>query len=370
MSKICTVQVNGEKFSAYCGDILLDAALANGIEMPHDCRSGYCGTCSVRVVSGRFFGGQTDDPEVVQACRCRVVSDMSIQVEKVPEVVEVSGHVSSLVQRAADVVEVCIRLPQPVPYFAGQYFSVQFRGFPARCFSPTVPLAWPSDTEPLRFHVRQLPGGRVSSALGSKIANGHRVKLTGPFGAAYLRPGHSGRLVLVASGTGFAPIWSIAEAAIRERPQRELVLIVGARTINSLYMIPALCRLALFPGVTIVPVVLERQSMTRAVHEGRPTDYMPALLPTDVVYAAGAPPMVDAAARKAKAAGARCFSDPFEPSHDGTPGLLSRAADWLATELQASPPLSMADWTFEDPRTEEAIPALAGASSLRARPAY
>jgi 3-phenylpropionate/trans-cinnamate dioxygenase ferredoxin reductase subunit len=217
--------------------------------------------------------------------------------------------------------------------------------------------------------VRQLPGGRVSSALGRKIVKGHRVKLTGPFGSAYLRLDQGGRLILVASGTGFAPIWAIAEAAIRERPRRELVLIVGARTLDSLYMIPALCRLALFPGVTIVPVVSEHQSMTRAVHEGRPTDYMPALSPTDVVYAAGAPPMVDAAAQMAKAAGARCFSDPFEPSHNDSlaSGFLSRAADWLTAERQASPPLSMADWTFEDPKTEQAIPAWADAPPFRAR---
>jgi NAD(P)H-flavin reductase len=296
---------------------------------------------------------------------CRVVSDMKILVEKVPEAVEVSGHVDSLVQRASDVVEVCVRPSQRMPYFAGQYFSVQFRGFPARCYSPTVPLDWPSDARPLRFHVRQLPGGRVSSALGRKIVGAHRVTLTGPFGSAYLRAGHVGRLVLVAGGTGFAPIWAIAEAAIRERPQRELVLIVGARSLDSLYMIPALCRLALFPSVTIVPVVSERQSMTHAVHEGRPTDYIPALSPTDLVYTAGAPAMVETAARIAKAAGARCFSDPFEPSHNGAPGFLSRAADWLVTELQSSPPLSMADWTFEDPRTEEAIPALAGAPPFR-----
>lgn len=371
MPKLCTVEVNGERFRAYRGDVLLDAALASGVDIPHDCRSGICGTCSVRVLTGRFFGGETANSDVVQACRCRVVSDMSILVEKVPDIVEVSGCVSNLVQRAEDVVEVCVTLPQPVAYLPGQYFSVQFRGFPARCYSPTVPLDWPSDARPLRFHVRQVDGGRISSALGSRIVEGRRVKLNGPFGSAYLRRDHGGRMVLVASGTGFAPIWAIAEAAIRERPKRELVLIVGARTLDSLYMIPALCRLALFPGVTIVPVVSERQSMSRAVHVGRPTDYMPALSPSDVVYAAGAPAMVEAVARMAKAAGASCFSDPFEPSPAGEsgPGILSRAAVWLSAERQASPPLSMADWTFEDPSIGRAIPALADASRFRARSA-
>lgn len=189
---------------------------------------------------------------------------------------------------------------------------MRFRGYPARCYGPTVPLDWPSDPDPVRFHIRHFAKGRVSSAIGKKIGVGHRVRLTGPFGSAYLRHDQPGRLVLVASGTGFAPIWSIAEAAIRERPQRELVLIAGARSIESLYMIPALCRIALFPGVTIVPVVSQGETLTAAVLEGRPTDYLPALCPDDVVYAAGAPAMVEAVSHIAARGGARCYSDPFE----------------------------------------------------------
>jgi 3-phenylpropionate/trans-cinnamate dioxygenase ferredoxin reductase subunit len=170
----------------------------------------------------------------------------------------------------------------------------------------------------------------VSSAFGTKISEGHRVKLVGPLGSAYLRP-HRFRLVLVASGTGFAPIWAIAEAAMRERPERELVLIVGTRTLGAFYMIPALCRLARYRHVSIIPVVAEAQSLSPAVREGRPTDHLPPLSARDAIYTAGAPALVAAVAERAKAAGAKCYTDPFDAqwSLSGPTGLWSRAAGWL-----------------------------------------
>jgi len=168
----------------------------------------------------------------------------------------------------------------------------------------------------------------VSSALGHKIRIGHRVKVTGPLGSAFLRPKHTGRTVLVASGTGFAPMWSIAVAAITERPQRELVFIVAARKLQSFYMHSALCRLARFPNVTIIPIVSEPQNVSPAVRSGRPTDHMPRLSPDDVVYTCGAPAMTESVARISRAAGAQCYTDPFTPSAkpDDSAGLMTRFA--------------------------------------------
>jgi NAD(P)H-flavin reductase/ferredoxin len=343
MAKVCRLEVNGNAASAHRGELLLDAALLNGIDIPHDCRCGHCGTCRVRVLDGRVLGGQTDDPEMVYACQSRIVSDLRVAVENVPEIVTVPGVVTELTPLAADVCEVCIQALESVEYIPGQYFAVKFRGFPARRFSPTAPLDWPYNEAVMRFHIRKVPNGQVSSALGKRIRTRHRVKLEGPFGTAYLRPFPSQRLVLVASGTGFAPIWSIAEAAIRSQPRRELVLIVAARALASLYMLPALCRLAPFPRVTIIPVVLEHQEVTPAVRSGTPTDYLPALTAYDVVFAAGAPEMVNAVARIAGAAGAKCYCDRFETaSHGAALGLWSRAAGWLSSELRISPSASWA----------------------------
>src|SRR5262249_4389912 len=108
--------------------------------------------------------------------------------------------------------------------------------------------------------------------------------------------------------------------------------------------------------VTIIPVVAEQQAMSNAVRKGTPRDYLPALTPNDVVYCAGAPAMVEVITRAAVEAGAKCYSDPFEPAaaQREKTSLLSRAADWLGSselksgEMQMSPPLAMADWTPPD----------------------
>jgi len=130
MGRNCRIQVNGSEFTANYGDLLLDAALMNGVDIPFDCRSGYCGTCNVNIVKGRVFGGETSDPETVRACQCRVISDLEVAVEEVPEVAVLQGQVTRLVPLAPDVTEVVIALPEPAYYLPGQYYRMQFRGFP------------------------------------------------------------------------------------------------------------------------------------------------------------------------------------------------------------------------------------------------
>jgi 3-phenylpropionate/trans-cinnamate dioxygenase ferredoxin reductase subunit len=135
-------------------------------------------------------------------------------------------------------------------------------------------------------------------------------------------------------------MWSVAVAAIMEQPQREMVFIVQARSIRSLYMHAALCRLALFPNVKLIPMVSEPQQISHAIQGGRPTDHLPVLTPEDVVYTAGAPAMTDAVARIAKAGGARCYTDPFvqEPRSAEQSGFMSRLTGWLADPKNSTVP--------------------------------
>jgi hypothetical protein len=176
-----------------------------------------------------------------------------------------------------------------------------------------------------------MKNGRVTSSLGKRIKPGHRVELTGPYGSAHFRPNLDSRLILVATSTGFAPIWSIAIAALREDPERTMTIIAGGRSIESLYMVPALVQLARFPNVLVVPVCSTRQTVSRAVKPGRPTDYLPGLLPTDVLYACGAPGMVDSIKSIAAQVGAVCYADPFLPTTGDTveESVLTRAMGWL-----------------------------------------
>ena len=338
MRKICKVTLNEETFYANVGDVLLDGAIMSGVELHHDCRSGICGTCRVRLVDGKVFGGTEDGSDMIYACQARVVSDLEVVTEHVPDRVSVSAEVVELQRLAPDVVGVALELQRPLQYLPGQYCKLQFRGFPARCYSPTYPLEGAPSDRRHYYHVRRLHDGVVSSALGQKICVGSRVRLAGPFGSAFFRPGHHGRTVLVASGTGFAPIWSIAVAAIMEQPRRELMLVVAARKLQSFYMHAALCRLALFPNVKIIPVVSEPQNVSQALRSGRPTDHLPALSPDDVVYTAGAPAVTETVARVARAAGSVCYADPFVASLGASEdvGLIGRVAGWFDAPRRSS----------------------------------
>ena len=314
MRKVCKVTLNKDAFLANCGELLLDSALMNGVDLPHDCRSGVCGACRVRLADGKVFGGTEEGSDMIYACQARIVSDLKLVTEAVPEMVSLQGRVVRLDPLASDVVGVSVELQKPLEYLPGQYCKLQFRGFPERSYSPSYPLEGAPGREVLHFQIRRFPDGAVSSALGERIRIGHRVRLTGPFGHAFFRPNHRGRIVLVASGTGFAPMWSIAAAAITEQPRRELIFVAAARKLQSFYMGAALCRIALFPNVVIIPVLSEPQGISSAIRAGRPTDFLPPLSANDVVYTSGAPMMTSEVSRIARAAGAHCYTDPFTPN--------------------------------------------------------
>lgn len=332
MARSHQITINGNTFLARRGELLLDAALSNGIDLPYDCRAGHCGTCCVRLVSGEVRGGQGSEPGIVHACQCRIVGDAVIEREQTSGVRTVEGVLSSLRALSPEVMEVGIRTDRALPYHAGQYVQVRFNGYPSRPFSITHPLGGNPSSRSVWFHVRRMKDGRVTSSLGRHIKPGHQVKLTGPYGSAHFRPNLDGRLILVATNTGFAPIWSIAVAALRENPQRRMMVIAGGRAIESLYMGPALVRLARFPNVLVVPTCSAPQALNKTVNRGRPTDYLPRLLPTDVLYACGAPGMVDSIKSIAAQVGAVCYADPFVPTTDDTveESVLTRAMGWLA----------------------------------------
>jgi NAD(P)H-flavin reductase/ferredoxin len=363
------ITINGKSFLARRGGLLLDAALSNGIDLPYDCRAGHCGTCCVRLVSGEVRGGEGSEPGIVHACQCRIVGDAVIERGESPGVRTVEGVLTSLRPLSREVMEVGIKTSRALPYLAGQYAQVRFSGYPSRPFSITHPLTGNPNNRSVWFHVRRMKDGRVTRSLGKRIRPGHRVALAGPYGSAHFRPNLDGRLILVATNTGFAPIWSIAAAALRENPQRMMMIIAGGRAIESLYMGPALTQLAPFPNVHVVLVCSSLQTLSKGVKPGRPTDYLPRLLPTDVLYACGAPRMVDSIKSIAARVGVVCHADPFLPTTDDTvkESVLTRAMEWLAVPFSRQ----MGDLAPDRPRNQREQPMRAyGMAEARGRSHY
>lgn len=329
MTKVHRVTMHGQAFPARSGQVLLDAALIAGVDYPHDCRAGRCGSCLTKVSRGITLGGEAPQSRMIYACQARVFSDLNLLVEPVPPVERIEARVAKVQDLTHDVVEVALAPSAPFDLLPGQYCRFTFKGYPARAFSPTAPLDGRPAGGHIHLNVKRVRNGRVSPDLGTKIQAGHRVTIDGPFGHAFLRPQQQNRLVLVGSGTGFAPMWAVAHAALRENARRPLVIVAAVRHLASFYMSPALRFAASFPEVQIVATAEEEQTRFPQILTGRPADHMPVLTAADSVYAAGAPSMVDALAKMAQETGATFYSDPFEPAGEPAEDWLTRAVSWL-----------------------------------------
>ena len=313
----CDLVVNGRRITATPGQTLLDAALAGGTVIPHDCVTGQCQTCRVRVYAGAVDDAGTSLGGAVLACQARIVSDAVIEFDEVPDEVTRKGAVTSVVDLTPDIVEVTVALERRLTYLPGQYVKATFRGFPARDYSPTLRGDGSGELNELIFQIRREPGGAVSSELGRAIGVGCATRVRGPFGQAYHRPG-TGRLVLVSSGVGWAPIWAVARACRFREPDRMLIVVAGARHGHNLYMRESLNWLREQGATTVLTCsggVVPADALG-----GRTTMFVPRLSAGDTVMAAGKPAMVAAIELLAAAGSATCYADPFYQAATPTAG--------------------------------------------------
>jgi naphthalene 1,2-dioxygenase ferredoxin reductase component len=309
-SSYCTLTVNGQKIRAHVGDNLVDAALGGRVVVPHDCCSGQCDTCRVTVLSGDVDDQGTGERDTVLGCQATIEGDAEIVFDPVPVVRRVTGIVSDIAPLGEGIVEVRVRLRKPLSWLPGQYVRVTFAGFPARDYSPTFGLNGDAEEDLLIFQIRLYENGTVSSAIGSTINIGHKVSVRGPYGHAFLRRGE-GRLVLLSTGTGFAPIWTIALAARLGQPHRPIIVVAGARQTLGLYFHPAVTWMR-ERGIEVALTAGDGDGV--AIRRERPAALLPQLQASDTVYVAGAPSLVDAVKAKALASEAMCYADPFLPS--------------------------------------------------------
>lgn len=311
MAKRASLVVNGKAVKAVRGDSLLEAAMGAGILIPHDCCSGQCDTCRVRVYVGEVDAQGTQRGDTVLACQARVAGNAVLEFDAVPEVSKLAARVTSIRQLSPDIIETTLLLARAFDYLPGQYVKCTFSGYPSRDYSPTLRTDGTGERNELILQIRRQADGAISSHLGTRIGVGHKVTVHGPFGSAFHRVG-AGRIILVAAGTGWAPIWAIARAARYREPSRAMIVIAGARDPRNLYMSESLAWLK----QTGVAQIIATSSGDKAagVLRGRPTDHLPELQPDDTVYVAGAPEMVRAVQALCEEAGVTCYADAFVAS--------------------------------------------------------
>jgi len=325
--------------SAQPGETLLAAALRAGLNLPHSCKSGHCGSCRARLSSGdvidlhgvRPLGISEAEARAgyILLCQARALSDVTVETRTIApaadaEIKTLPCRIETLERLAPDVMQVMLRLPavEPLRFAAGQYLDILLEDGRRRSFSIACP---PHDSERIELHVRLAPGGRFTERLFAQLRPGALLRIEGPFGQFAYRD-DTRPLILVAGGTGFAPIKAIARHVLERDVPRDVHIYWGARDFSELYQHSLLESWERkYPRARYIPVLshapdagdgLRRGWVHEAVLADRPD------LSQHEVYAAGPPAMIEAIRATFPAHGLFCGDlhfDSFDYAPDSVP---------------------------------------------------
>lgn len=315
MSYEISLQPGNHHFRANADETILDAALNAGLLLPHSCRDGACGACKGKVLAGEIDHGKLTEGTLTQEereagyalfCCAQPRSDLTLQARTVTRagdipVKKLPCRVQKLQRLAPDVMLLDLRLPasEAFQFRAGQYIDILLADGQRRSFS--IANA-PHDAGHVELHLRRIDGGRFTGQVFETMKEKDILRFEGPLGGFWLREDSTRPVVLVAGGTGFAPIKAIVEHAAHTGTTRPLTLYWGSRDRAGLYL-EELARAwqTTIPGFTYIPVLSDAQpgdpwgGRTGLVHQAVLDDF--ADLSGHEVYACGAPAMIDAARR-------------------------------------------------------------------------
>jgi NAD(P)H-flavin reductase/hemoglobin-like flavoprotein len=178
-----------------------------------------------------------------------------------------TGHVVQHERRNRDLAVLKVQVNEPLPYLAGQYVSVQTHRWQRMWRSFSIANAPMGDRNLIELHVRAITGGWVSTSLVRDTGPDDEIIIGPPVGTMTAETVGDRDLLLVAGGTGLAPLKAVVEEVLAadERAvaegtgfRRNIQLFHGARTPLGLYDMPYLHELAMsYPWLQVVPVVSE-----------------------------------------------------------------------------------------------------------------
>ena len=346
MSFQITVQPSGRHFSADANETLLAAGIRQGIGLPYGCKDGACGSCKCKKLEGTVVHGAhqskalSDEEEaqgLILTCCATAQSDVVLESRQVTEagafpIKKMPVRVASLAKKSDDVMVMELQLPanDVMKFHAGQYIEFMLRDGSRRSYSmANAPHTLEAAAPKVQLHIRHMPGGKFTDPVFSTMKEKDILRAEGPYGSFFLREDSDKPMVLLASGTGFAPIKALIEHMQHRGITRPATLYWGGRRPSDLYMSDWVqAQLALMPQLRYVPVVSNATSedawtgRTGFVHQAVLQDHPD--LSGYQVYACGAPIVVDSAKRDyvtlAGLPEAEFFADSFTSEADKAAG--------------------------------------------------
>jgi CDP-4-dehydro-6-deoxyglucose reductase len=321
MAHQVTLQPSGHQFTVAEGATILEAALDAGINLPYGCKNGACGACKGKVLSGQVDHGAAQDqalPAVERTagmalfCCAKPQSDLTLEAREVSAAKDIPVkimpcRIQKLERVADDVMMIQLKLPtnERMQYLAGQYIEFLLADGKRRAFSLASP---PHADDLLEIHVRRVAGGNFTEHVFTTMKEKDIMRIEGPLGSFFLREESDKPIVMVAGGTGFAPLKGLIEHALHIGIKRPMHLYWGSRDRAGLYMNALAERWAAEnPNFRYTPVLSEPAAgdawtgRTGLVHEAVLSDYPD--LSAYQAYVCGAPAMCETALRDFTACG-------------------------------------------------------------------
>ena len=332
------VNPSGRQFSCDAGESILAAAIRAGVGLPYGCKNGACGSCKGKLVSGQAELGTHQERALSAAereagqtlfCCAMPQSDVVIEAREVLGVGDfpikkLPSRVAKLERLTDDVMILSLQLPatERMQFKAGQYIEFLLKDGKRRAYSMATA---PHSDELLALHIRHMPGGLFTDQVFGTLKEKDILRFEGPLGTFFLREDSEKPIVMLASGTGFAPIKAMIDHWAHQQSTRPVTLYWGGRRPADLYM-NALCEewAKTLPNFRYIPVISDAlpednwTGRTGFVHKAVMQDLQN--LSDYQVYACGAPLMVEAAQRdfvaECKLPNEEFFADSFTSEAD------------------------------------------------------
>lgn len=296
-----TLEGHDRPIPVEAGDTILASLLRAGVPFPFSCQAGNCGTCKCELLSGDILelehsahalSAEERAKGIILACRAQVWDDTAVRrIDSEELVLHPSRVMRCRVLELQDLthdikgLRLGVEVGGPMTFSAGQYAELEFAPGMSRHYS----MANRPDEAELLFHIRHVPQGRASRYVATELKVGDKVKVSGPLGVSYLRDNHRGPVLLVAGGSGLAPIQSILGTLLERRHPAPITLYFGVRSERDIYSRALLqdCA-ARYPGFRYRIVLSEKNG---PVHEAIELEEIREVM----AYLAGPPAMVEAA---------------------------------------------------------------------------
>ncbi|HEY1090911.1 MAG TPA: CDP-6-deoxy-delta-3,4-glucoseen reductase [Burkholderiaceae bacterium] len=354
-----TVQPSARAYEVEADETLLAGAIRAGVGLPYGCRDGACGSCKCKLLEGRVahrhhqskaLSAEEEAAGFILTCSAIAQSNCVLEARTVPgagefAVLKLPSRVITIEKPSADVAVLRLQLPanQSFQYHAGQFVEFILRDGSRRSYSMANAPSNLGTPPAIELHVRHMPGGKFTDHVFGAMKEKDILRMEGPFGSFFLREDSDKPIVLLASGTGFAPIKAIIERMQHLGLTRPTTLYWGGRKAGDLYLSDwAQAAAATMPHLSFVPVLSEPDAdwtgRSGFVHQAVMADLPD--LSGHQVYACGVPIMVESARRdfvaQCSLPSEEFYADSFTSEadkHDDEVGMLAEQAHIGAADV-------------------------------------